>query len=528
MSGKITRKVSTMEKLKEIFASRKFTWLLLGIGAFVIFNYYFEKIPQVYIVWELMDEFGYLADAAYLSGDAWPYITDFYYGFGYSLLLVPLFWIFDTGIEIIRGAIVINAINVVALFLVQYILMSKICKELNRNLIVVCSFALSFYPYIVASGLKVVCEVTLTLVVWLCGLLLYQALDKGKWYYYVLLVVCTAYMFFVHSRTFVFAGVMVMTIGVMLLFKQIHWKQLFMMAVTAIVVLIIGFSVKSQVIDNVYTETIAEKAEKIVAASVEKYTGACRTTSALESTEESLERVEAVSEVESTETLTEEILEEKPKENIEDNKTSTVKNVFTLSYVIKRIMNVFSNFSVWYIYGFACRNFYLFVGTLGMFHIGVFVALKDTFTEWKAQKKIGATNAVKFLLAMAAIMAVLAIVVHSPYSFELPAYNFYGRYYEYAVGPMIFLGLDYCLRKKISFSGKVVWLVLFLASYWFTMDFANYLEVQDLNFDSFRLAAISYFTEAQYYRAVWMTLWMPRRMRRWSRRRRSSSRPRAT
>ena len=115
-----------MEALKRFFASRIFTTILLIIGSIVILDYYLEKIPQVYIVWELMDEFGYLADAAYLSGNKWPYVTDFYYGYGYSLWLIPLFLVFDTGIEIIRGALAVNAVIVVLLFWVQYVLMSKV------------------------------------------------------------------------------------------------------------------------------------------------------------------------------------------------------------------------------------------------------------------------------------------------------------------------------------------------------------------------------------------------------------------
>lgn len=491
-----------MEKLQKIFTSKKFTFVLLFVGATIIFSYYFAKIPQIYIVWELMDEFGYLADAAYLSGNQWPYVTNFYYGYGYSLLLVPLFWICDSGIEVIRGAIAINAIMVVALFFVQYILMSKVCKKLNRNLSVLCSFVLCFYPYIVASGMKVVCEVTLTLVVWLCGLLLYQALDTGKAGYYALLVACAAYGFFVHARSIVFAGVLALTIGILLLFKRINWKQLVAMMITVVLVLALGFSVKSKVIENVYTEANVQKLDEITNVSVEKYTGACRTASALETTEIDAEAIEIINNSEVLETTEEDVLVTEQGEELEEKGNNSVNNLLSPSYIINRIWHVVSNFSIFHIYGFMCRNFYLFVGTLGMFHIGVFVALKDVFSEYKTQKKMSAEGAVKLLFAVAAIMAVLAVIVQAPYSFELPAYNFYGRYYEYIVGPMVFLGLDFCTRKKITFIGSVASLVLLLAFYCGTMNLANYLEIHDLPFDSFRLASISYFTEEYYFRAV--------------------------
>lgn len=480
--------------VKDLLKSRKFTWCLLGIGTLIILWYYFEKVPQMNIVWELMDEFGYLANAAYLSGNKWPYVTNFYYGYGYSLWLVPLFWICNSGIQIIKGAIIINALMVAALLWVQYLLMSKVCKELNRNIIAIVSLILCFYPYIVASGLKVICEVLITLLVWVCGLLFYQALDTGKWYYYVLLSVCTVYMFFVHSRTFVFGGVMVLMAGVLFLLKKINGKQMLLSLGTAALVLVIGFAIKDQVIQNVYMDNMVQEN---AAASVEKYTGDIRVTSGAETLEEAL----ADTEVEDS--LQEEVVSENtPEISGEETKGNEVVNTFPITYIIEKILSIFTDFSAGHLYGFVCRNFYLFASTAGMFHLGVFAALKDAFCEWKETKKIGTASAIKVTLAAAVVMAILAVVVHSPYSLELPKYNFYGRYYEYVIGPMVCIGLDYCIRKRMPAVGKIVWLALFAIAFWYTLDFANYLEVQDLGFDSFRLAALSYFTENPYFRSV--------------------------
>ena len=122
-----------MQKIKELLSSKWFTWFILVGGAMALIYYYGKRIPYINGVWELVDEYGYLVNAAYMSGTEWEYMTNSYYGYGYSILLIPLFWLCNTGIEIIRGAIWINVICVVALFFVQYLLLSKLVKDINKN-----------------------------------------------------------------------------------------------------------------------------------------------------------------------------------------------------------------------------------------------------------------------------------------------------------------------------------------------------------------------------------------------------------
>ncbi len=60
------------------------------------------------------DEFGFLANAAQLAGLDWRNVMEGtpYYGFGVSLLYVPLFWLFSDPYWIYRGALAINAVLV--------------------------------------------------------------------------------------------------------------------------------------------------------------------------------------------------------------------------------------------------------------------------------------------------------------------------------------------------------------------------------------------------------------------------------
>ena len=442
-----------MEALKQFVQHKKFTWLLIGLGTLVILGFYFSKVSDLYIVWELVDEYGYLANAAYLSNTKWAWITTLYYGYGYSLWLVPLFWVCNTGVQMIRATVLFNAICVVLLFWIQYTLMSKLCKNTNRNIIVAISFILCMYPYIVSSSLKVICEVLLTLLVWVCGLLLYQAVETGRWYYYALLALSMVYLFFVHTRAFVFCGVIVIIFGLAFLLKKISWKQLLLFAVLALGFLVLGFALKNQIIDGVYSNElfphIAEVGNAVGSAG------------------------EEISNV-------------------------TVGNTLSVEYVFKRILGVFTNFSIWHMYTFASRNLYLLVSTLGMFHVGIIVIFKDVLKEIKSEHKIGSINLVKLLYAVGAVMMVVATVVQSPGNRDMPAYNFYGRYYEYLIGPAVFIGVVYCIQHRIKLAGIVALFATIGVASWFTYDINNHLNTYELYYDSTRLAAFAMFSDKAY------------------------------
>lgn len=438
-----------MQKVKDFCASKYFTVSLLTVGALAIICYYFCKVPGIFTVWELVDEYGYMANAAYLSGEDWAYLSNMYYGYGYSLWLVPLFWLCGSGVGMIRAAVMFNAVCVVGIFLTQYILMKKLCKDTNKNLIVLMSFVLCFYPFIVSSGLKVLCEVLLTLVVWVTGLLLYQALETGKWYYYMLSAISTVYMYFVHTRSFVFCGVIVLFLGLMFLLKKVNWKQLLIFGGVALLVFMLGAMLKNQIVDVVYSNKLFEALETTGSSEIK------------------------------------------------------VGNMVTISGVIKKIFRVLGNLSIFHIYTFASRNFYIFVSTLGMFHVGAAIVIKESIQELKNQKNLSEVNAIKLLFVLGAAIMVIATVVQSAGSLDVPSYNFYGRYYEYIIGPVVLFGIDYCINNRIKIWSILIWLFGFGVTIWLTMEFANHLNVHEMYFDSARIAAFAAFSdEAFYYRAV--------------------------
>ena len=430
-----------MGRITDFMKDKRFTWLLLAFGTVAILFYNLKNIPYLNTVWELVDEYGYLANAAYISGTDWAHVTNFYYGFGYSLLLVPLFWVCETGMQLVKGAIVINTCCVVVLFFVQYLLMSKIYKKANKNMIVAISLIMCFYPYLIASEMKVICEVFLTLLIWTCGLFFYQVLTTGKWYYYVLLALATVWTFLTHTRALVFCGAMALVLICILGFRKINIKKAAVFLAFLVGLFVIGYVLKVQIIDSVYKSSY---------------------------------------------------------DNMTNGGNVVIQNTLSISYVLGRIIDTIKNFSYVHVYSLICKNFYLLVATAGVFHLGVAVAIRDAIKEVKQSKKICPENAVKVMFVFAALLMLIALVVQSPGDLNRPTYFYYGRYYEYLVGPVAFIGLMYCVEHKLGCFGRIFMPIFTLISGLLALSMNNYIHVYEFYFDSNRIACFSAATPTKF------------------------------
>ena len=160
--------------------------------------------------------------------------------------------------------------------------------------------------------------------------------------------------------------------------------------------------------------------------------------------------------------------------------------------MLKKIIDTVMNFSVYHIYSFACKNFYLMVATAGLFHIGIGYVAKDTLVGWKQTHKLSDEDALKLMYVVAAIVMVLALIINSPGYLEKPAYYFYGRYYEYLVGPIVFIGIEKISERRLTWKGVISITVILFLSGWGALQLETHLNNPYLYFDSNRIAAFAY------------------------------------
>lgn len=83
---------------------------ILSCLALLVFIINIRHLGSIEFFTVLDDEFGYWGNAAYLAGLDWSGVISEipYYSYGYSLLLVPLFFIFDNPIHMYKAAIILN------------------------------------------------------------------------------------------------------------------------------------------------------------------------------------------------------------------------------------------------------------------------------------------------------------------------------------------------------------------------------------------------------------------------------------
>lgn len=151
------------------------------------------------------DEMGFLIPAAKLAGRDWSDIIPLcsYYGFGYSTLFTPLFWITDNLYIIFWTIMCVGAVCISASAVITYHLLTKHFDVDNRFLAgliaIICSI-LSF------SEMKVINnEPIIVLVCWTCCWLFIMVLkeDEKKQRYCNMLIIVMTYALTIHNRLIV-------------------------------------------------------------------------------------------------------------------------------------------------------------------------------------------------------------------------------------------------------------------------------------------------------------------------------------
>lgn len=415
--------------------STKIQNLIIFLLGFILFFCYLINVPNISTVWEMGDEAGYIGNAAYFAGYKWDELLPNlpgYFGYGYSLLLVPLFFICKTGGTLIRGAIVINVLCIVTMYFIQVYLLPRILKDCSKIVLAFLAFAFCLHPYIASNGMKVLCESFLTLQVWIIGLVFYKALYTKKSGYYIGLGMTTAYIFFIHTRGIAVITAMLLVLIVYFAKDRSQIKQGSFFAVGFSIMFILCYYVKSQIIGLIGTG---------------KFVGT------------------------------------------ED----TVYNVIGSSYIWDRLKWLFmkENF-IYYVTQAFGKTFYLFYSSCGLILFGVtegarriWKFLKNDMTENEISDYL-----VSFFCLSFIVMFLLCCI--NGVTLERCATVIYGRYFEYTVGFPIILG-GYCVitnkfsKKFFPEAGCIIIVVGAVAS-----NVIKIVESDLLGIDTARYAGFSY------------------------------------
>ena len=230
--------------------------LLLSLCGYCVSKIYgFVLVP---------DEFVYWAYAAKIEGYDWSDIVSMgsYYSYGYSLLLLPVFWIFKDGIAAYRAAVVINFILVIAAFFMLKSFAEKISyAEKNDNAVIFAAIAVMYPPMLFFAKMTMTETVLAVLYIAICKLM-YEYLKDNKTSSLMLLILAAVYIYFVHMRA---VGITIACIVILVLHLTVKKadlrgkkKQVLAIACVLAVSLIAGYLIKEIITHNMYSAADTE------------------------------------------------------------------------------------------------------------------------------------------------------------------------------------------------------------------------------------------------------------------------------
>lgn len=179
------------------------------------------------------DEAGYWSHAANLAGLPWTEVESLWYSYGYSILLVPLFWITHNMKILYRMAIVLNALMGVAGFALGKAIIRETDEQCDEITSMFISFTAACYSaYVFQSTIAWAETFVYTwfmLIVWSAV----KFFKRRTWVNTILFTVECSFLYIIHNRCIVIFIAYVIVLCYMVIKRKIDWRKV----VTAFIII---------------------------------------------------------------------------------------------------------------------------------------------------------------------------------------------------------------------------------------------------------------------------------------------------
>ena len=231
---------------------------ILIVGGLLFFILSVWNIMKFNVPVVIHDEFGYLANAAFLAGKDWSGITPIspYYSYGYSILLVPLFWLDLTPEIMYKIIIIMNVFFYLISYILSFICFRKIFGSINNNKIALfCSIVMFYGAYLFNSHMVWV-EAFIYMLFWIALYLLISLMNSANLFKSLLFAVTLIYMYVVHQRAvgIVCCGILIMIL--LLISKKITLTQFFAFVITIALCFVLQTILKDYVTSQIWNQPI--------------------------------------------------------------------------------------------------------------------------------------------------------------------------------------------------------------------------------------------------------------------------------
>lgn len=226
--------------------------VLLAIFMIHVWGFWSYDVPIV-----LLDEFSYWEHAAHFAGYDWTGVITSapWYAFGYSLLLVPLFFLFEYMSDMYHAAILMNGFMMIGIYFIIKALIRRFYSETSEEIKIAAAAAISLYSAYIGQSQVAWAEITVYFFFWLLLLCFAHLLEKNSLPLCIATSVLTGAIYCIHNRMIVIIIALYMMAVIMKITKKISWKNMLGLMAPAAFLYIAGGLVKTALQSRLVMQT---------------------------------------------------------------------------------------------------------------------------------------------------------------------------------------------------------------------------------------------------------------------------------
>ncbi|WP_270816578.1 hypothetical protein [Hungatella effluvii] len=226
---------------------------ILSMCLAIIVLWHLKQLNGIHII---NDEFGYWGIAAQASGKDWSALLEQtpYYSYGYSMLLIPLFLMHLSPETMYHIAIIINAFLLIWSFWIAVSCGRLLFPNIKPINLVISCFLITLYSNNIIQSQIAWTETLLYFLYWLLVWGILQILFKRKMWNFPFIAVISVYMYGVHQRTI---GIILALIIFMVVFIKIELpnkRQIIFFISTMFICFIVHSFIKQILNNQIFTD----------------------------------------------------------------------------------------------------------------------------------------------------------------------------------------------------------------------------------------------------------------------------------
>lgn len=239
--------LNTVSKRKNVICC------VLSLIIICVLNLY--NIQKLYGPVIFVDEVGYWATGAYIAGLEWSDVMQKapYYGWGYGVLLSPIFHMFDSSIQMYRAAIFLNTIFLCCnFFVIRKIIIEIKGREQKNYIELIMPLILVLYSSFLFNSKTTYVESLLVLLFDLLVLVNIIYIKSKKFICMVLAAIIGVWMFSIHQRTIGILVALVLFFGLLVINKKMPKRHVVFFSSIVLGLLVISIIIKKDIVTNLF------------------------------------------------------------------------------------------------------------------------------------------------------------------------------------------------------------------------------------------------------------------------------------